>query len=90
MTGPDVKASEIMTMAILGFFCFGFILGPIAWVRANKAMEMLNQYPGADQSKRGTLNTARIIAIIVTVLSIVGTIARIAMFAVGAGAQPHH
>ena len=75
---PDVEAGKALTYAIVGFFCLGIILGPIAISMASKGLSTLDQYPHADQSQRGTLNTARVIGIVVTVLSVLGCIIRLA------------
>ena len=75
---PDLKASQLLWTAIAGFVCFGIILGPYVIINANKALATLDQYPN-DGGQRSTINTARIIAIVVTALSALGIVGRIAL-----------
>jgi len=75
---PDVGAKSLLTSAIVGILCFGIILGPYTWIKSNEAMKTLDQYPpNADNGQRSTVNTARIIGIIVTCLSILGIVGNI-------------
>ncbi|MGC4047512.1 MAG: tetratricopeptide repeat protein [Armatimonas sp.] len=75
---PDVNAGNILTMAIVSIFCFGLILGPYAIVKASEGLRILSEYPEDDQAPRGTLQAARTVAIIATVLSALGVIIRLA------------
>ena len=81
---PDLKGQQLLWTAILGFVCFGFVLGPVAWINANKALATLDQYPN-DGGQRGTINAARIIGIIVTCLSVLGIVGRIVLLATNSG-----
>jgi hypothetical protein len=81
----DQKASEAandaknaLIMGIIGFFCFGFILGILAYRKANSALETMDIYQVA-QDKRGLATAAKVIAIIDIVLWALGLVARFAM-----------
>jgi len=85
MYPPDVlasKAAEVaseaktaLIMAILGVFCFGFILGYLAFRKASNALEIIEIYEVA-QDKKGLATTARILGIIDISLWVVGLILR--------------
>lgn len=75
-----VVASEVKTaliLSILGFFCFGFILGILAFRAANRALETIDMYDVAHE-KRGLAMTAKVLSIVDIVLWGVGLILRIA------------
>ena len=63
-------ASSALTMSIIGLFCFGIILEPIAIYRAGKAMKVLS--PGDDGY--GKAQAAQIIGWIGLVLYIIAII----------------
>ena len=88
-SAPDVEASKALTYAIVGFFCFGIILGPIAISMATRGLSVLDEYGDADQSQRGTLNAARICGIIATTLSILGIVIRLATLGSSLGGARH-
>src|SRR5438034_1432651 len=74
-TIPCKEANEALTYAIVGLFCFGIILEPIALVKASKAAKMIELNPRLQGY--GKIQAARIIAIvglIFGVLQIVGII----------------
>ncbi len=75
-TIPCKEAGEALTYAIVGLFCFGIILEPIALIKANKAKAMLAANPRLTGSGKAT--AAMVIAIIGLVLWGLGIIARIA------------
>ena len=77
-----VNGTLILVLGILSFFCFGIILGPVAWVMGNGALQTLDQY-GDPASQRGTVSAGRICGIIGTVLSILGIIGYIVLLALG-------
>lgn len=56
-------ASEALTYAIIGLFCFGFILEPIALVKGHKALKQIDSEPGWEG--RGSALAAVIIGWIV-------------------------
>jgi uncharacterized Tic20 family protein len=60
-------AKDALTAAIIGIFCFGIILGPVAIYRARKAKEVLN--PGDEGY--GNAQAAEIIGWIVVALYVV-------------------
>lgn len=74
-TIPCKEASEALTYAIVGIFCFGIILEPIALLKASKAKKMLELNPQLTGS--GKVTAARIIATIALILWVLGVIARI-------------
>jgi hypothetical protein len=62
------EASEALTYALVGILCFGFILQPIALVKASEAKKKLDANPELTGS--GKVTAARIIAIVVLVLNL--------------------
>lgn len=68
-------AKHALIMSIIGIFCFGFILGFIAFKKANSALEIMNHYQVAED-KRGIATVAKTLAIIDIVLWALGLIAR--------------
>ena len=80
-TLPCKEASNALTYAIVGIFCFGFILGPIAIVKALKAKKILETNPQLTGSGKAT--AALIIGIVVVILCVIGLIARLAAMANG-------
>lgn len=75
---PAVKGGNVLGMAILAFFCFGVILGPISIYQASRNLKTLDEYPNADQTQRGMLNAARICGIVATVWAAIVSIVRLA------------
>ncbi len=75
-TIPCKEAGEALTYAIIGLFCFGIILEPIAIIKANKAKQMMAQNPRLTGSGKAT--AAMTIAIIGLVIWVLGIIARVA------------
>lgn len=79
-TGPRKtlpEANHALTYAIVGLFCFGFVLGPIAIVKANSAKRTIAIDPRYDGE--GAATAAQIIGWIeigLSVLWIIGLIAR--------------
>jgi hypothetical protein len=63
-------ANNALTMAIIGFFCAGIILGPLAISNAKKAKQLLHE--GAEGY--GKAQAAEIIGWIVLVLTIISLI----------------
>ena len=68
-------AKQALIMSIVGIFCFGFILGFLAFRKANNALEIIDIYNVA-QEKRGMATAAKIIGIVDIVLWGLGIIAR--------------
>jgi hypothetical protein len=62
------KANNALTSAIIGFFCFGIILGPVAISRAKEAKKVLS--PG--EAGYGTATAAQVIGYIVLALYVIG------------------
>lgn len=73
---PCKEANEALTYAIVGLFCFGIILEPIAISKAVKAKKMMQMNPRLTGSGKAT--AALIIAIVGLVLWVLGIIARVA------------
>lgn len=67
-------AKNALVAAIIGFFCFGIILGPVAIYRARKAKEVLA--PGDEGY--GNAQAAEIIGWVVLVLYIIAIIVQFA------------
>ena len=75
-TLPCKEADEALKFAIIGIFCFGIFLGPIAISKAIKAKEMIRRNPQLTGSGKAT--AAVIIGILVLVFSVIGIIVQIA------------
>jgi hypothetical protein len=74
-TIPCKEANEALTYAIVGLFCFGIILEPIAIMKANKAKKMMALNPRLAGS--GKVTAAYAIAICGLVLWIIGLVVRV-------------
>ena len=71
------EARTALILSIVGLFCFGFILGILAFRKANDVLETIAIYE-VGQDKKGIATTAKVLGII----DIVGwTIALVARFA---------
>ncbi len=75
-TMPCPEASEALKYAIVGLFCFGIILEPIAISKALKAKKMIEMNPALVGAGKAT--AALIIAIVGLVLWVLGMIGRFA------------
>ncbi|MGZ4808120.1 MAG: hypothetical protein ACXVJO_01940 [Thermoanaerobaculia bacterium] len=73
-TETCAEAAEALKYAIIGIFCFGIILEPIAISKALKAKKMIAANPNL--TGEGKANAALIIGIIGLVLWVLGIIAR--------------
>jgi len=73
-TIPCAEASSALTYAIVGIFCFGIILGPIAIIKALKAKKMMALNPRLTGSGKAT--AALVIGIVVACLWVLGMIVR--------------
>jgi hypothetical protein len=73
-----VKAKEgaggVLATAIVGLFCCGVVLGPVAAVKASGMLKEMDSMPTVQWTNRGTIQAARIIGIIATVLAIVSIV----------------
>ena len=81
----EAKAKEVaddaknaLIMSIIGIFCFGFILGFIAFRKASGAIEAIDMYQVAED-KRGIATAAKVLGIVDIVLWAIGLILRIAV-----------
>jgi hypothetical protein len=75
-TIPCKEANEALTYAIVGLFCFGIILAPVALVKASKARKMIQMNPRL--AGAGKVTAATIIGVIALCLWVVGLFTRIA------------
>lgn len=75
-TIPCPEANEALKYAIIGLFCFGIVLEPIAFFKASKAKKMIALNPRLQGSGKAT--AAMIISCVVFGLWVIGLIARIA------------
>jgi hypothetical protein len=73
-TIPCKEADDALKYAIIGIFCFGIILQPIAIAKAAKAKKMIAMNPQLTGSGKAT--AAMIIGIVGLVLWVLGMIAR--------------
>ena len=71
-------AKQALILSIVGLFCFGFILGYLAFRKANEAIETIELY-GVAQEKRSLATVAKVLGIIDIVAWIAGLIARFAL-----------
>lgn len=78
-TIPCKEADDALKYAIIGIFCFGIILEPVAISKALKAKKMIAMNPRLSGSGKAT--AALIVAIIALVLWVLGMFARIAAVA---------
>ena len=78
-TIPCKEASEALTYSIVGIFCFGIILEPIALIKASKARKMIAMNPRLQGSGKAT--AATIIACIAFALWVIGILTRVASLA---------
>jgi hypothetical protein len=74
-TIPCKEAGEALTYAIVGLFCIGIILEPIAISKALKAKKMIELNPRLTGS--GKVTAALIISIVGLVLWVLGIIGRV-------------
>ncbi len=72
---PCPEAGEALKYAIIGLFCFGIILGPVAIQKALKARSMIAANPRLTGSGKAT--AALIIGILDVVFWVLGIIARV-------------
>jgi hypothetical protein len=68
----NVNGTLILVLGILSLICLP-ILGPVAWILGNGAMNTLNT-GGGDDSQRGLVNAGRICGIIGTVFFVLGIV----------------
>jgi hypothetical protein len=80
-TIPCKEATEALICAIVGIFCFGIILGPVALFKASKARKLMAEDPRL--AGAGKVTAATIIAVFVLIFWVIGIISRTA--AVGRG-----
>lgn len=73
---PCAEANEALRYAIIGIFCFGIILGPIAISKGNAAKRLIEADP--ELTGTGKANAAIAIGIITILLWILGIISRAA------------
>jgi hypothetical protein len=72
---PCKEANDALTYSIIGVFCFGIILEPIAISKALKAKKMIGMNPHLTGSGKAT--AALIIGIVGLVLWILGMVTRV-------------
>lgn len=77
-TVPCKEADEALKYSIVGLFCFGIILEPIAISKALKARKMIETNPRLTGSGKAT--AALIISCIGLLLWVLGLIARFSQF----------
>lgn len=70
-------ARNALIMAVIGVFCFGFILGFLAFRKANNALDIIKQYEVA-QDKYTLAMVAKVLGIIDIVGWAIGLVLRFA------------
>ena len=78
-TIPCKEADDALKYAIIGIFCFGIILEPIAIAKASKAKKMMQMNPQLTGSGKAT--AAMIIGIISLILWVIGMVVRVSNLA---------
>jgi hypothetical protein len=78
-TRPCKEANDALTYAIVGIFCFGIILEPIAIVKAFKAKNLIDRDPTLTGSGKAT--AALIIGFVSLGLWVIGLIVRFSALA---------
>ena len=73
---PCAAAGEAMKIAIFGFFCFSFILGPVAIVKAVNARKEIQG--NIMLTGWGKANAALVLGIVVTLLSVLNFVGKAA------------
>lgn len=72
--GPQSRSRDgaggVLAMAIIGIFCCGVILGPIAAIKASGMLKEMDATPNVTWTNRGTVQAAKIIGIIATALAV--------------------
>jgi hypothetical protein len=71
-------AKSALILSIVGLFCFGFIFGILAYKKAANALEIMNIYEVARDS-RSLAQGARILAIVDIVGWVIALVARFAL-----------
>lgn len=72
---PCEEAKEALKYSLIGIFCFGFILEPIAISKALKAKKRIKEE--GNLTGEGKANAALIIGIVFTILWVIGMIQRL-------------
>ncbi len=76
-SGNFTLPSEALKYAIIGIFCFGIILEPIAIIKASQALSQIGRDPSLPG--KGTAIAALVVGIAMLVLWIIGIIVRVTM-----------
>jgi hypothetical protein len=77
------RGSLILTLGILSFFCFGFILGPMAWIMGSNDLKEMRA-GRMDPEGEGVTNAGRICGMIATIL-ILGSVFIVCLWGILAG-----
>lgn len=72
------KASNALTMSIIGFFCFGIILGPIAISQASQAKRILSPADDGYGNATAAIVIGWIVVVLWAISSCIGLISFIA------------
>ena len=74
-TRPSKEADEALKFALIGIFCFGFILEPVALFKAAEARKSIKMDP--ELTGAGKANAATVIAVVILTLWILGIVAKV-------------
>lgn len=85
----QVNGNQILTMGILAFFCFGIVLGPMAYVQGNSALAAIDRGE-ADPAQRGNVAAGRICGLIAGIMAAVGGLLYIVLILIGALSGSHN
>lgn len=74
-TEPCPEAAEALKLAIIGIFCFGIILEPMAIIKALRAKKLIAANPNL--TGEGKANAALVIGCLIVLIWILGVLAQI-------------
>lgn len=69
------EARDALLLAFLSLFCFGIIVGPIAFVKASAAKKQMDRDP--EILGRGTASAAQVVASVGVVLTLISIVVRL-------------
>jgi hypothetical protein len=68
------QAGKWLAAAIVSIFCCAIVLGPVVWINTSIKLKEMDAQSGVVWTNRGTMNAARIVSIVSTVLGAVSII----------------
>lgn len=65
---PSANGGTILFLGIISFFCFGIVLGPVAWVMGNSSLALIDSGQ-ANPMERGNVAARRICGMLVALIA---------------------